>query len=52
MKPIKKHYIILNDGLCLATPNKERALEKLKELLVLMELDRNKDWRIELSYSN
>lgn len=49
---IKKYYIILNGGLNFATPSRDRAIERLQELLALMELERNKDWRIELSYSN
>jgi hypothetical protein len=51
-KQIKHHYIILNDGLNLATPDKEFALRRLRELLTLMEEGKHEDWRIELSFGS
>lgn len=49
-KQIKYFYVILNDGVNLATQDKQRALNRISELLDLMQLERNKDWRIELSW--
>ena len=51
-KEIKYYYIILNDGLNLATPSKERALERLGELFDLMKMEKNKNWEVKLSYGN
>lgn len=47
---IKYYYVILNDGLNLATPNREEALKRINQLLGMMTWESNKNWRIELSY--
>lgn len=51
MEKIKLYYIVLNNGLNLATADKARATMRINEILGFMQMERNKHWKIEISYS-
>jgi len=50
-KKINYYYIVLNDGINLATPDRGRAVARISELLDMMEhISRCKNWKISIAY--